>query len=192
MGKESSQVGTEQDEEEERLMPQLERFPETRAAVILTLNTGLRKMGILTRKVSDVDAQNRTLRYIAKGGGVKHAPLNPQAWAVIEELMEHPTKEGFLFHSRKGHSLSAPRGAFQLSVARSGITDLHFHDLRHTFSTRIRNLTDAFTVRDLMGHKDVNTTNIYVEESLSDMRKAVEALSSRGKVIEFKRTEKQA
>jgi integrase len=81
---------------------------------------------------------------------------------------------------------SARRGAFQLAVGRAGITDTHFHDLRHTFSARIKNLTDAFTVRYLMGHKDVKTTNIYVEESLADMRKAVDALSSRGRVVQFK------
>jgi integrase len=77
-----------------------------------------------------------------------------------------------------------------LSASRAGIDDSHFRDLRHTFSTRIRSLTDAFIVRDLMGHKDVNTTNIYVEESLFDMRKAVEALVGRGQVIDFKKAEK--
>jgi hypothetical protein len=38
-----------------------------------------------------------------------------------------------------------------------------------------------------MGHKDVKTTNIYVEEDLNDMRKAVEALANRGgRVVQFK------
>lgn len=84
--------------------------------------------------------------------------------------------EGFLFHNRRGHSLSAAEGAFQKAVRASGIGDFHFHDLRHTFSTRVRRFTDAFTVRDLMGHAKVDTTDIYVTNAFDEQRHAVDAL----------------
>ena len=58
-------------------------------------------------------------------------------------------------------------------------------DLRHTFSARVRAFTDLFTVRDLMGHKEVDTTDIYVTTPLEDMRTAVEAMADRGKVLAF-------
>ena len=58
-------------------------------------------------------------------------------------------------------------------------------DLRHTLSTRVRAFTDLFTVRDLMGHKKVDTTDIYVTTPLEDMRTAVEAMADRGKVLAF-------
>lgn len=53
---------------------------------------------------------------------------------------------------------------------------LYFHDLRHTFSTRVCRFTDAFTVRDLMGHAKVAATDIYVTTALDEQRRAVEAL----------------
>ena len=54
--------------------------------------------------------------------------------------------------------------------------DFHFHDLRHTFATRLRNFTDAFTVRDLMDHAKADTTDIYVATAFEEQRRAVEAL----------------
>ena len=147
-------------DEEARLMPQLERFPETRRAVILALNTGLRRMEIVRLHLRNLDMQERTLSYLAKGNKARTIPLNPDAFACIKAMLETTDKEGFLFHQRTGHNLSASSGAFQSAVKRAEIKDLHFHDLRHTFSTRVRAYTDAFTVRDLMGHSDVKTTDI--------------------------------
>jgi integrase len=73
-----------------------------------------------------------------------------------------------------------------LAVRRAKIDDFHFNDLRHTFSTRVQAFTDLFTVRDLMGHKKVDTTDIYITTPLENMRTAVEALANRAKVLAFK------
>jgi integrase len=54
--------------------------------------------------------------------------------------------------------------------------DFHFHDLRHTFATRLRNFTDVFTVRDPVGHSKAETTDIYVATAFEAQRRAVEAL----------------
>lgn len=91
-----------------------------------------------------------------------------------------------LFHRPTGHNLSAGDGALQLAVRRAKSDDLHFHDLRHTFSTRVRAFTDSFTVRDLMGHKKVDTTDIYATTPPADMRTAVEAMANRRKALAFK------
>jgi site-specific recombinase XerD len=89
-------------EEEARLMQHLSG--ETRAAVIIALNTGLRRMGILRRKVEDVDLNQRIMRYIAKDGKKRIVPLNAKALEVIKELIQNATPEGHLFHNRKGYS----------------------------------------------------------------------------------------
>ena len=56
---------------------------------------------------------------------------------------------------------------------------------RHTFPTRVRAYTDAFTLPDLMGHSEVKTTDIYVTTPLEDMRVAVEALARKRRVLRF-------
>jgi integrase len=68
-------------------------------------------------------------------------------------------------------------GAFQSAVCAAKITDLHFHDLRHTFSTRMRALADPFTLKELLGHSKIETTEGYVTPSLAEMKTAVEGLA---------------
>lgn len=49
-----------------------------------------------------------------------------------------------------------------------------FHIFRHTFATmQINKGTDIFTVQDLMGHKSVNTTQIYAKASFSNKVNAI-------------------
>ncbi|MDQ1592962.1 MAG: hypothetical protein QOG71_3589 [Pyrinomonadaceae bacterium] len=172
-------------DEEYKLMPQLENFFEVKAAVIIALNTGLRRMGILTLKTSDVNFAARTLTYTAKGGRRRTLPLNTAALGVLQEIATSPAPGGFLFHNRTGNNLSAAGGAFKLAVERAGLQDLNFHDLRHTFATRVRLHADAYTVRDLLGHSKVDTSNIYVNTApLEEQRGAVDALANHPRVIE--------
>ncbi|HEY0100037.1 MAG TPA: tyrosine-type recombinase/integrase [Pyrinomonadaceae bacterium] len=172
-------------DEERSLMPQIESFPEVKAAVVLALNTGLRRMGILTLKTSDVNFAGRTVIYTAKGGRRRTLPLNAEALAVLQEMAKSPAPGGFLFHNRTGNNLSAAGGAFKLAVERAGLQDMNFHDLRHTFATRVRLHADAYTVRDLLGHSKVDTSNIYVNTApLEEQRGAVDALVKHPRVLE--------
>lgn len=43
---------------------------------------------------------------------------------------------------------------------RAALQDLNFHDLRHTFATRVRLHADAYTVRALLGHSKVDKSKI--------------------------------
>ena len=68
----------------------------------------------------------------------------------------------------------------------AGIDDLHFHDLRRTFSTRARRFTDPFTIKALLGHSQIQTTEGYVAPQMAEMREAVESLAAKpARVIEF-------
>ena len=107
------------------------------------------------------------------------------ALAVLQEMAKSHAPGGFLFHNRTGNNLSAAGGAFKLADERAGLHDLNFHDLRHTFATRVRLHADAYTLRDLLGHSRVDTSNIYVNTaSLEEQRGAVDALVERPRVIE--------
>ena len=96
----------------------------------------------------------------------------------MERLAAHPAPGGYLFRARTGHNLSQHTGAFHLSAVRAGVTDLRFHDLRHTFCTRLRAHADAFTVRDAMTHTNLKTTDIYSNLDLASVRAAVEGLAA--------------
>jgi integrase len=49
-----------------------------------------------------------------------------------------------------------------VSLGRAGLRPLRFHDLRHTFGTRIIAKADIRRVQDWMGHADVQTTMKYL------------------------------
>lgn len=176
------------EDEEARLLAQLEPFPEAYRACLLALNTGMRRMEILHLRTANVNLEARTLTFKGKGAKERTVPLNETAERVIRELLQTPTSDGYLFHVRTGHNLSASRGAFQLAVSRAKIKDLHFHDLRHTFSTRVRRVTDAFTLKALVGHSELSMTDRYVTPPLADMHAAVAQLDQpSSKVLQFER-----
>lgn len=61
---------------------------------------------------------------------------------------------------------------------RANIIGLTFHDLRHTFATRlVRAGVDLITVKDLLGHYSVRTTEQYTHSNKEQKLKAVELLS---------------
>lgn len=164
-------------DEEAKLFAELQKYPEACDALELALNTGLRKMTILRMNVSQFDGAARSFKFIGKGGREHVLPLNSAAWAIVERRMADPAPGGYLFRARKGYNLSQRTGAFQLAAARAGITDLRFHDLRHTFATRLRAHCDPYTVRDAMTHSNLQTTNIYTNLDLGKVREAVEGLA---------------
>jgi len=67
--------------------------------------------------------------------------------------------------------------AFSECVKKGGIEDLHFHDLRHTFGTRLSQKgEDALTIKGLMGHKTLMMTSRYVHHNIDSLRGAIEKL----------------
>jgi site-specific recombinase XerD len=64
------------------------------------------------------------------------------------------------------------------ALKKAGIEDLHWHDLRHTFASRlIMAGVDLRTVQELMGHKTITMTLRYSHLSPTHQREAVQRLS---------------
>ena len=69
---------------------------------------------------------------------------------------------------------------FRRAVDMAEIENLRFHDLHHTFATRLADAgTDAYTLMEIMGHADLPTTMIYVHASGDAGRRAVEKLDAK-------------
>jgi integrase len=67
---------------------------------------------------------------------------------------------------------------FSRLARRAKIVDFHFHDLRHTFATRLAPFTDAFTLAALLGHKTLAMTARYTHPTNDSKRRAIAGLSS--------------
>ena len=68
---------------------------------------------------------------------------------------------------------------FKQFIAGTGLEDVHFHTLRHSFATRLIELdVDVKTVSVLLGHSSVQTTlDYYVHSLLDQQRLAVDKLA---------------
>lgn len=148
------------------------------AAIYLTAAfTGLRQGELLALRWRDVDTSGSVLRVRGsyglgeltspKSGKVRSVPLAPE---VAEALAGLRHRERFVgdddpvFAGVTGGHLdsAALRRRYKSALARAGLRSLRFHDLRHTFGTRMIGETDIRRVQEWMGHADVQTTMRYL------------------------------
>lgn len=176
-------------DEEAHLMKALEtRNPEARRAAIIALNTGMRRGEILKLRWSYVDDAKGVItlpKSITKAGKEREVPINAKVRELLAEMRSFPLGEGdYLFHHRKGDILSDKKGAFHAALREAEIEDFHFHDLRHTFASRLP--PDPYLRRDLLGHATVDMSAHYSHTSVEERRRAVENLGG-AQVVEITR-----
>ena len=83
--------------------------------------------------------------------------------------------------------------AFRTACKRAGVEGLRFHDLRHTFASRlVERGADIVTVQILLGHSTVTLTQRYTHSNDDRKRAAVELLSRavEGKICDVAVTQK--
>lgn len=168
------------DEEEAELLATLEDNDLIRCIVIVALNTGLRRGEIFNLKWPDVDFQRgRLIVRKTKASKERYVPMN----ATVRELLASIPRllTDYVFPSPKTTGrLTDIKKSFRSAVDLAEIDNLRFHDLRHTFATRLADAgTDAYTLMEIMGHADLKTTMIYVHASGDAGRKAVEKLDAK-------------
>jgi integrase len=67
------------------------------------------------------------------------------------------------------------RVAYDQALEKAGISDFHFHDLRHTFATRlVQNGVDLHKVQKLLGHRTIAMTQRYAHHYPESLRSSVE------------------
>lgn len=164
--------------EEARLLPVCK--DPLRPVVITALHTGFRAGELLSLTWEEVDFDRRLVTVesaYTKNGERRSIPMNEVLHATLEEVRIKQHKAGPVFLSRSGTPYRSFRTAFERAVKRAGITDFHFHDLRHTFASRlVMRGVDLPTVKELMGHKDIKMTLRYTHLSDAHKHEAVRAL----------------
>jgi integrase len=148
------------------------------AAIYLTAAfTGLRRGELLALRWRDVDFGGSLIRVRAsyaageltspKSGKVRSVPMAPDVAAALAALGQRKDwvdDDDLVFASETGAYVdgSALRRRYTSALARAGLRPLRFHDLRHTFGTRMIAKADIRRVQEWMGHADVQTTMRYL------------------------------
>ena len=168
-------------DEEKRL---LDNSPEwIREIIIFALNTGLRQEELLSLEWPRVSIFRKTILIKeTKNGKPKTLPLNKFALGVLEQRSKvRSIKNDFVFFNRNGKKINPHnlRTSFYIAIRKAEIEDFRFHDLRHTFATRLAQAgVDLYKISKLLGHEDINTTQRYAHHCPDSLRDGVEALES--------------
>lgn len=164
-------------EEEQKLRKVIkEHWPEREPELDIALNTGLRRGGMYGLKWGDVDFENAVLTERHGKSGKRHMPLNSAALDAFLKLRKASTGKGRVF------DISKPRHWFEKAIAKAGIEDFHWHDLRHTFASRLTMLgVPLRQVQTLMGHGSITVTARYSHLAPAYGQDAVARLAGFGK-----------
>ncbi len=147
-------------------------------AMFLTATfTGLRMGELLALHWRDVDFTGTTILVRAsyaggqlttpKSGKVRAVPMAPDVASMLAQLSWREDWLGdddLVFVGEAGGYVdgSALRRRYKVALERAGLRPLRFHDLRHTFGTRMIAKADIRRVQEWMGHSDVQTTMKYL------------------------------
>ena len=166
-------------DEEERLLAS--SSPWLREIIGFALHTGLRQGEILNLHWQDVDfARGVLVVMTSKNGTRRTLPLNATVYELLaaKQATTGPGR-GPVFRTPRGNELQVRYLAREFCEARdrAGIPDFRFHDMRHTFATRlVQRGVDLYKVQRLLGHKTSLMTQRYAHHSPESLREGVNVL----------------
>ena len=166
-------------DEEERLFAQFTgRRAHLRPVVMVAPHTGIRRGALLTLRWARVDFARGTITVLKRHSKNKReyaVPTNDAARAALVALHESAGDCPWVFvNPATGVSIGDIKKAFVSALADAKISDFRFHDLRHTFATRLadRGLLPS-VIRDLLGQKSFKMAWRYTHAVLETKTSAV-------------------
>jgi integrase len=107
--------------------------------------------------------------------------VNTPLLRELQMLMSRNGQSPYVFSNPEtGKPYLDTKKGFKAACRRAGIEGLRFHDLRHTFASRlVERGVDLITVKDLLGHSTVKMTERYTYSSRQSKKNAVELLARR-------------
>jgi site-specific recombinase XerD len=152
------------------------RFPAHMLDFDLAIHTGMRSSEQYGLEWTSVNFERRLLTIPrSKHGEMRHIQLNSTALSALKALLPNMERSNFVFRG-----VQNSRYWFEKQVIpEAGIRDFHWHDLRHTFASRLAMAgVDIRTIQELMGHKNITTTMRYAHLTPAHLQSAVERLDS--------------
>lgn len=137
--------------------------PWIKPVVIFALETATRRGEILSLTWGDVDLERRVAKVSGKTGS-RTIPLSPACIAMLKALPR--SLDGQVFPV----TIETLKQAYERAVARAGINDFTFHDLRHDALTRLAKLgLNVLELRAISGHTTANMLQRYVSIDAGDL-----------------------
>ncbi|MEK9145016.1 MAG: tyrosine-type recombinase/integrase [Elusimicrobiota bacterium] len=151
-----------------------------RAILELLYSTGARRSELSRLNIADVDFLGGILRLFGKGSRERLVPAGKQALEVLREYLGSRSASTLagskpLFLNRRGGRLTD--AGIALIVKRCArkaglLKSVTPHALRHSFATQMLGRgCDVRTLQEMLGHKNLATTQIYTHVTLAGLKK---------------------
>ena len=153
--------------------------------VVLALNTSARQGELLElQREGDVDLEHNLINFgRTKNRKIKVVPMNSAAREAVDWFLANGTGE-FLISWPWGEPIGRTTAydAFKDACEKAGIQNFRFHDLRHTAASYlVMSGVDLPTVKEILGHREIEMTLRYFHLAAPHKAKAVDQL---GKAFE--------
>ena len=158
-------------------------FEGTRDKLIIDLfyTTGIRRTELIHLKLQDVNLSNSTIKVLGKRNKERILPILPiiskqiDLYLAERAQLECIKDEEYFFLLLKGVKMN---DSFVYRLINYYFSDVSEkvkkspHVLRHTFATHLlNNGADMNSVKELLGHSSLASTQIYTHSSLSELKK---------------------
>ena len=154
-------------------------------------HTGMRLGEIVNLKWDQVSLSERVIRvqntknFTTKGKKERLIPINEKLYLKLQRRVPKIIKisnSDFVFN-KNGFKFNPDYISKNFKAAvrkvKSVNQEFHFHGLRHSFASNlVQKGVSLFVVKELLGHQDLRTTQIYSHLTISSLREAVKALEN--------------
>jgi len=148
--------------------------------VAFALETGLRRSEQFQLRWDQISFETRTLTLpLPKGGRTRHVPLSMESLSILRSLdsfLHSPwVFPGLRNNLRPMDSRAFLRRVFEPALRKAGIQNKSWHTLRHTIASRLVMAgVPLLTVKEILGHRDIQTTIRYAHLARSHIQAAIE------------------
>jgi len=151
-------------------------------------NTGMRLNEILNIKWSHIDMLNKKIKvsnsdtFVTKNKKERIIPINSKLFDMLNQKSERESETKYVFTNKLGIKFNDDyiSKQFKKCVYKAKVNyALHFHSLRHGFaSLLVQKGVPLYVVKELLGHEDIKTTQIYCHLTIDVYRNVTEVLAN--------------
>lgn len=142
--------------------------PKHKLIISLAYGAGLRISEVISLKAKDINLEELTIHLKNAKGKKDRITIFPEKIKNdIQNSISGKNLNDYLFESERGGKLTerTAQKVFENALRKAGIKkDATFHSLRHSFATHLlENGVDIRYVQELLGHRNIRTTQIYTQ-----------------------------
>ncbi|MER2263596.1 tyrosine-type recombinase/integrase [Methylobacterium oxalidis] len=155
--------------------------PEMRPALILAVETGMRKEELFGLTVGDIDLLRREIHLErTKTSSPRRVPMSERAMQTVQDLLHAPNRPGspYLLCRADGTRYGDMKKGFANACRRAKIANFRWHDLRHTFASWfVQQDGDLYRLSRILGHATLQMTARYGHLRTSDLHAEIEKVA---------------